>query len=76
MSKKEIPTPPKHKFSTEIQAAIGRFILTWDSLENEINSAIEELYRLESDLAGCITANLGTRPKLDIFLFPVRPSHG
>jgi hypothetical protein len=61
-------TPPEWpKPDIEIEAAIGRFIIAWNVLEREIDRAIEELYDLDYDLAWSITANLGTKAKLDIF---------
>jgi hypothetical protein len=49
------------------EAAFGRFIIAWNMLEREIDRAIEDLYELECDLAWSVTANLGTKAKLDIF---------
>jgi hypothetical protein len=61
-------TPPEWpKTDTEIEAAIGRFIIAWNVLEREIDRAIEDLYDLDYDLAWSVTANLGTKSKLDIF---------
>lgn len=56
--------PPKN---SELEGAIGRVIISWSVLERQISDSIEELFRLDSEMAGCITANLGTKAKLDIF---------
>jgi hypothetical protein len=53
----------------EVAASIGHLMIAWGILEREIDIAIAELYRLHNDLdlAACITANLGTKAKLEIF---------
>src|SRR5690348_9340235 len=60
--------PPEWPQTTiETEAAFGRFLISWNVLEREIDRAIEDLYDLDYDLAWSVTANLGTRAKLDIF---------
>jgi hypothetical protein len=56
------PTP-----NPEIEAALGRFIIAWAVLEQQLDLAICEGTRLDHDLATSITANLGTKAKLDIY---------
>ncbi len=67
MTEKEISPPEWPKPDKDTEAAIGRFIIAWGVLEREIDQAIEDIYRLDSDLALSITANLGTKAKLEIF---------
>jgi hypothetical protein len=55
------------KADTDIEAALGRFIIAWNILEQQLDFAIQEISRLDYDLAHSITANLGTKAKLDIF---------
>lgn len=51
----------------EIEASLGRFVIAWAVLEAEMNLAIEQLFRLDDDLAAAVTANQGTKAKLDTF---------
>lgn len=52
----------------ELAAAIGRLVIAWGMMETEIDYTIADLYRLHDDLdlADCLTANLGTKAKLEI----------
>jgi hypothetical protein len=60
---------PKHvavpKKNTLLERAVGRFILNWGVLEKELDTAFPVLFRLDETLALCLTANLGTKAKLD-----------
>jgi hypothetical protein len=67
MSIDPIQTPKWPAPNAEIEASIGRFIIAWNVLEREMDRAIEDLYDLDYDLAWSVTANLGTKSKLDIF---------
>lgn len=51
----------------ELEAALGRFIIAWAVLEQQLDFAIQEHAWLDHDLATSITANLGTKAKLDIY---------
>lgn len=53
----------------ETEAAIGRLVIAWGVLESEIDNAIRNVYGLNDDwdLAWSMTANLGTKAKLEIF---------
>jgi hypothetical protein len=50
-----------------VEAALGRFIIAWNVLEQQIDFAIREITRLDYDLAWSVTANLGTKAKLDTY---------
>lgn len=50
----------------ETEAAIGRLALAWGVLEKEIDEAVAALYRLDHVMGASITANLGTKAKLEI----------
>ena len=49
------------------EAAFGQFVIAWNLLEQQIDFAIHEISGMDWDLAFCVTANLGTKAKLDIF---------
>jgi hypothetical protein len=53
--------------NAELEAAIGRAVIAWSVLEREIDSALELVLRTDIELAKCITSNLGTKARLDIF---------
>jgi hypothetical protein len=57
--------PPSHQ---PTEAAIGRFVIAWGVLEGEIDDAIKEILCLDTTTAGGVTANLGTKAKIEIFL--------
>jgi hypothetical protein len=50
----------------KIERSIGRFIIAWGTLERELDLAFPVLLRIDPTLALCLTANLGTKAKLDI----------
>jgi hypothetical protein len=50
-----------------LEAALGRFIIAWSILEQQLDFSIFEITNLDHDLSTSITANLGTKAKLDIF---------
>lgn len=60
---KPVPWPPS---DPETEAAIGRVMLAWGILEREIDESIAAVYRLDTVASASITANLGTKAKLDI----------
>ena len=55
-----LPNPP-------VEAAIGRFIIAWNVLEQEIDLAIHDLLQVSPAFAYSVTANLGTKAKLDMY---------
>jgi hypothetical protein len=61
LNKSNWPKPNK-----SIEAALGRFIIAWNVLEQQVDFAIHEMTGLDHDLATCVTANLGTKAKLDM----------
>lgn len=61
LNKSTWPKPNK-----SIEAALGRFIIAWNILEQQVDFAIHEMTGLDHDLASCVTANLGTKAKLDM----------
>jgi hypothetical protein len=60
------PTWPPADLETE--AAIGRFVIACGLLEGEVDEAIAEILGLEQTVANAVTANLGTKSKVEIFL--------
>jgi hypothetical protein len=62
LNKSTWPKPNK-----AIEAALGRFIIAWNVLEQQMDFGIHEMTGLDHDLAGCVTANLGTKAKLDMY---------
>jgi hypothetical protein len=52
----------------ETEAAIGRFVIAWGLLEIQIDEAIGDLLCSSHTLQSSITANLGTKSKIEIFL--------
>jgi hypothetical protein len=58
-------TLPKADLATE--AAFGQFVIAWSMIEQQLDFAIHEISGMDWDLASCVTANLGTKAKLDIF---------
>jgi hypothetical protein len=50
----------------EAEKAMGQFIIAWGRLEAELDLSFPVLFRVDSTLACCIYANLGTKAKLDI----------
>jgi hypothetical protein len=55
--------PPRHSVMEE---SMGRFLLVWSILEIQLDSGIAALLCIDSTLGLTITANLGTKAKLDI----------
>jgi hypothetical protein len=52
----------------ETEAAIGRFVIAWGLLEVQIDEAIGDLLCSSHSIQSSITANLGTKSKIEIFL--------
>ena len=57
--------PPEN--DSALEAAVGRVVIAWGVLERQIDDAIQDIYRFDFDLAWSITANLGTKSKVEIF---------
>jgi hypothetical protein len=55
------------KPNKSIEAALGRFIIAWNVLEQQMDFAIHEMTNLDFDISSCVTANLGTKAKLDMY---------
>jgi hypothetical protein len=51
----------------KLEAAVGRALISWSVLEREVDSALELVLRIDPQVALCVTANLGTKARLDIF---------
>ena len=51
----------------ELEAAIGRAILSWSVLEHEIDDGLRLILRVSPSLGDCVTANLQLKTRLDIF---------
>ncbi len=60
------PNWPPNDADTE--ASIGRFVIAWGMLETQIDAAIGDLLAVDHTLQQSITANLGTKSKIEIFL--------
>mgnify|MGYP001564243718 CR=1 FL=1 len=50
----------------EMEAALGRFMITWGALERELDHGMSVVLDVHGPLALCVSANLGTKSKLDI----------
>ena len=55
--------PPRHPVMEE---SIGRFILVWGVLEQQLDSGLSAILCIDATLALTISANLGTKAKVDI----------
>ena len=55
----------QEKLNPKLADSIGRFMIAWSWLETHLDSAYAHLFQVEEPLALCLTANLGTRTKLD-----------
>lgn len=51
----------------ELEAAIGRAILSWSVLEHEIDDGLRLVMQVSPSLGDCFTANLQLKTRLDIF---------
>lgn len=65
------PAPPLNlstwpQPNPEIEAALGRFLIAWAIVEQQLDFTIHEITRLDWDLSHAIAANLGTKAKLDM----------
>jgi len=67
MDERKIFDPKWPPENPKTEAGIGRFVIAWGVLEREIDMAIGDIYRLDPALTGSITANLGTKAKIEIF---------
>ena len=47
---------------------MGRFIIAWGVLERQLDAAICVLFRIDPTLGLCVTANLGSKAKVDMLL--------
>ncbi len=56
------------KPNTDLEAALGRFIIAWNVLEQQMEFAIHEICDLSHPMGLSVTANLGTKAKLDMYL--------
>jgi hypothetical protein len=45
---------------------IGGFIIQWGNVEYQLNNLVPILFRIDPTLATCITANLGTKAKVEM----------
>jgi hypothetical protein len=50
------------------EAAIGQFVIAWGLLELQIDEAIGDILGIDHPAQTCVTANLGTKSKIEIFL--------
>lgn len=50
----------------ELEAAIGRAILSWSVLEHEVDDALRLIIRVTPGLGDCVAANLQLKSRLDI----------
>ena len=54
------------KINAKNRRSLGAFIIAWGVLEGELDTCFISLFRVNPTLCGCVTANLGTKAKLDI----------
>jgi hypothetical protein len=64
----QFPHPSGPLANLDTEAAIGKFVIAWGLLEIEIDAAIGDILTLSPPLQSSITANLGTKSKIEIFL--------
>lgn len=58
---------PQYPPSDEnLEAAMGRFIIVWGVLECQLDAAICILFGIDATLGLCITANLGSKAKVEM----------
>ena len=55
--------PPRHK---SMEEAMGRFIIVWSVLEDQLSSGMAVILMIDATLVLTITANLGTKAKIDM----------
>jgi hypothetical protein len=62
-------SPPKFQrleFCDETSRSMGEFMFAWSILERELDLGVAAIFRVNPTLSTCITANLGTRTKIDM----------
>jgi hypothetical protein len=59
--------PQWPKPNARLEAALGRFLIAWNLLEQELNFAIQISLRQDYTTGLAVTANLGTKAKIDMF---------
>lgn len=64
--------PPRHPV---MEQAMGRFMIEWAVLESQLDSGIAAVLCTDPTLALTITANAGTKSKLDILHSAISMSH-
>ena len=50
-----------------LEAAIGRFVIAWSMLEQQVDYGIWDIIRVDDSHARSVTSNLGLKPKLEMF---------
>ena len=59
----------------KLERAIGKFIIAWAILEESLDGSIAAILMIDATLSLCITANLGTKGKIDLLRSAVSMSH-
>lgn len=54
------------KVSKHLERQIGAFFIAWGLMERELDVSFNVLFRVDPTLSSCITANVGTKAKIDI----------
>ncbi len=69
MPKRDYEIPPSKwpESNPDLEAALGRCLIAWGILERRIGEAIEQVLRVDSDLAMSVTVNLSAGSKLQMF---------
>jgi hypothetical protein len=68
MAKRPIADPTLHYVDPDarLAAGIGKFIVAWGDVEQQLDIAFHVLFHTDPTLAMCIYANLGTKAKIEI----------
>jgi hypothetical protein len=60
---------PQYPPSDErLEAAMGRFIIAWGVLERQLDGGIAILLQIDGTLSLCVSANLGTKAKVEMLM--------
>lgn len=66
MSKSEEWVSPSFEVDEELAESVGWFMISWGGLEHTIDHLFPVVFKIDPTLALCITANLGTKPKVEM----------
>lgn len=63
----KIPPAEWPESNPDLEAALGRCLIAWGILERRIGEAIEQVLRIDSDMAMSVTVNLSAGSKIQVF---------